>query len=107
MRPHECTHGAELKFEGRRFNAYLDERAEALFAPIIEYLKEEGEIRSNTEIEEYFRQAVRGANLTMAYEWLAQRGLIEQVSTPLRLTPKSRVTVEEAAFYYDADDPDW
>ena len=82
-------------------------RAGTLFAPIIDYLKEEGEVRSHTEIEEYFRQTVRGANLTMAYEWLAQRGLVEQVSTPLRLIPKSQVTVEEAAFYYDADDPDW
>ena len=98
---------ARIKKALDRINAYLDERAETLFAPIIDYLKEEGEIRSNTEIEEHFRQAVRGANLTMAYEWLSQRGLIEQVSTPLRLTPKSRVTVEEAAFYYDADDPDW
>ncbi|MDQ3250556.1 MAG: hypothetical protein M3Q45_15290 [Chloroflexota bacterium] len=35
------------------------------------------------------------------YEWLADRGTIQKVPSPLRLTPKSQITVDEAAYYYD------
>ena len=43
--------------------------------------------------------------LGIAYEWLADKGVIQKVSTPLRLTEKSRATVEEAAYYYDPEEP--
>ena len=42
--------------------------------------------------------------LSPAYEWLADKGIVEKVSSPLRLTEKSRVTVDEAAYYYDGEE---
>ena len=42
-------------------------------------------------------------SLAFAYEWLADKGILAKVSAPLRLTEKSRVTVDEAAYYYDGE----
>ena len=36
-------------------------------------------------------------------EWLADKGVIQKVSAPARLHEKSRVVVDEAAYYYDGD----
>jgi len=35
----------------------------------------------------------------IACEWLAEEGLIQRVSNPLRLTDKSKIEVDEAAYY--------
>jgi len=35
---------------------------------------------------------------------LAEKEVIRKVSTPLRLTEKSRATVDEAAYYYDGEE---
>jgi hypothetical protein len=42
--------------------------------------------------------------LDSAYEWLADQEIIQKLSTPVRLTEKSRVDVEEAAYYYEGDE---
>ena len=42
-----------------------------------------------------------------AYEWLVDKGLVDKLSMPLHLTKKSQVTVDEAAYFYDEDVPDW
>jgi hypothetical protein len=44
--------------------------------------------------------------LGAVYEWLADHDIIEKLSSPVRLTRKSRVTVEEPAYYYDAGPAD-
>jgi hypothetical protein len=82
-------------------NGYLEERIPLLFKPLLEYLMEVGGARSSSEIDEYFRKRAQTESLAPAYEWLADKGVIEKVSAPLRLTEKSQVTVDEAAYYYD------
>jgi uncharacterized protein len=82
-------------------DGYLNERLPLLFRPILEFLAEEGEIRSTTELNEHFHKRAQTGSLAFAYEWLSDRGIIQKVSTPLRLTEKSRIAVEEAAYYYD------
>ena len=42
-----------------------------------------------------------------ACEWLVEKGLLQKMSAPLRLTEKSRVEMQEAAYYYDDDGADW
>ena len=42
-------------------------------------------------------------SLLLAYEWLADKGLIRKVAAPLHLTRRSMVTVDEAAYYYDGE----
>jgi len=87
----------------QKIYGYIEEKQEALFRPILNYLSEAGSVRSSTEIGEYFQKRL-GSDITLICEWLAERGVIQKVATPLRLTEKSRVTMDEAAYYYDGGD---
>jgi RNA polymerase sigma factor (sigma-70 family) len=82
-------------------NAYIESKTDLLFGPILEYLGQQGGIRTTTELDAYFKQQVQVASLSNVYEWLADKGIIQKVPAPVRLTPKSQVTVDEAAYYYD------
>ena len=44
--------------------------------------------------------------VTTACEYLADQGLIGKVSTPVQLTRKSNVLVQELAFVYMGESPD-
>jgi uncharacterized protein len=81
-------------------NTYLDEKI-FIFQPILDYLNDAGGIRSTTDMDAHFKKHAQTGCLSFAYEWLADKGIIEKVSTPLHLHEKSRVTVNEAAYYYD------
>jgi predicted nucleotidyltransferase len=79
---------------------YVAERASSLFGLVIEHLREVGEARSCTEIEDYFKRNFDVEGVTTACEYLADQGLIGKASTPVRLTKKSNVEVQELAFFY-------
>jgi len=87
----------------QKIYGYIEEKQEVLFRPILNYLSEAGSVRSSTEIGEYFQKRL-GSGITLICEWLAERGVIQKVATPLRLTEKSRVTMDETAYYYDGGD---
>jgi hypothetical protein len=78
---------------------YVAERAPALFAPVIDHLREVGEARSCAEIEDYFKRNFNLEGVTTACEYLADQGLIGKASTPVRLTKRSNVDQQELAFY--------
>lgn len=84
-------------------DAYLVEHTPTLFAPLFEYLEREGEARSATEIEDHFKRHFGLGGVTTACEYLADRALIAKVSTPVQLTRRSNVTVEELAFMARSD----
>ena len=52
------------------------------------------------EIEAHFERAFDVGGVTTACEYLADAGLIGKASTPLRLTKRSTIEVEELAFFY-------
>ena len=79
---------------------YLAERAATLFAPVIDHLREVGEARSCTEIEDHFQRNFDVSGVTAACEYLADQGLIGKASTPVQLTKKSNIEVQELAFFY-------
>ena len=79
---------------------YMAERAGTLFAPLIEHLREVAEARSCSEIENYFKRNFGVEGVTTACEYLADQGLIGKASTPVRLTKRSSVEVQELAFFY-------
>jgi len=81
-------------------DGYVAERASTLFAPVIEHLCEVGEARSCTEIEDHFKRNFNIEGVTTACEYLADQGLIGKASTPVRLTTRSNVEVQELAFFY-------
>jgi len=79
---------------------YIADRASSLFAAVIDYLREAGEARSCSEIEHHFTRNLDVSGVTIACEYLADRGLIGKAATPARLTRKSNVQVQELAFFY-------
>jgi uncharacterized protein len=97
----QATVGAVLD----AINAYLDERIPTLFKPIFDYLADAGGPRSATDINEAFRGHLQsGETAAFVCEWLADKGVIDKMATPLRLSDKSRVAVNEAAYYYDGSE---
>ena len=84
---------------------YLEDKALTFFQPLFEFLSEARGTRTIREIGDHFRKRFGGIEISGACEWLAQKEILELVSSPLRLTKNSRVSVEEPAYYYDADNP--
>lgn len=82
---------------------YLEEKTMILFKPIINFLDGASAVVGMSEL--YRRIAltlnIDPALLVEACEWLAEKDIIQKLSSPLRLTSKSRVYVDEAAYYYD------
>ena len=79
---------------------YLAERSGTLFAPVIDHLREVGEARSCTEIEAFFHRNLDVSGVTAACEYLADQGLVGKASTPVQLTKRSNIEVQELAFFY-------
>ena len=84
-------------------NQYLEDNLQTLFKPLLDFFEESGDERTITDIYTHFGKRQLGFGL--ACEWLAQKGIIEQYSAPVRLTKDSKVSVEEPAYYYDANNP--
>lgn len=90
----------------QQINDYLEEKIPVLFKPILDFLADAGTTRSTTELHDHLKKHVQAEgreHLSDAYEWLARKGVIRSVFTPLRLTEKSHITLNEAAYYYDGD----
>jgi hypothetical protein len=87
-----------------RIQAYLHAHVGALFAPILSYLREEGELRSMTDINHHFSRHYTIESVDTICEWLADEGFLRKLATPVRLTDKSRVNVEEAAYYFSGEE---
>lgn len=87
-------------------DGYLAQRAPALFRPVLDHLRETGEARSSSEIEAWFKRHFDVEGITTACEYLSDLGLIGKVSTPVQITRKSNVTVEELAFVHLGEPPD-
>ena len=78
---------------------YLASRAAKVFAPVLDYLREHGDVRSSRDIEDYFKKTYAVEGVTGACEYLADIGLIDKASTNVLLTKRSTVTLQELAFF--------
>ena len=85
---------------------YVGERVATLFGPVIDYLREVGEARGSSEIEDHFKRYFDLSGVTTVCEYLADQGIIGKASTPIRLTKKSNVEMQELAFFYMEEPPD-
>lgn len=85
-------------------DAYLADHISA-FDPVIDYLREVGEARSCTEIEDYFARNLGIECITTACEYLADQGLIGKASTGVKITKRSNLEVQELAFVYLGEPP--
>ncbi len=87
-------------------DSYMAQRAATLFRPLLDHLREMGEARSATEIESHFKRNFDVGGMTVACEYLADLGLIGKVSTPVQLTKRSNVVMQELAFVHLGGSPD-
>jgi len=87
-------------------DGYMAQRAATLFRAVLDHLREVGEARSATEIEAHFERNFDVKGVTAACEYLAHQGLIGKASTPVQLTKKSNVSVQELAFVFTGEVPD-
>ena len=83
-------------------DAYMAERAPALFAVVVDYLREAGDVRSATDIETFFKRNYDVEGVTTACEYLADRGTIGKAAASVRLTKRSTADVQELAFFHSA-----
>jgi hypothetical protein len=81
-------------------DAYVADRTSTLFGAVLDHLREEGEVRTCTEIEDYFQRNFNVEGVTAACEYLADQGLVGKASTSVQLTKRSNVQVQELAFYH-------
>jgi predicted nucleotidyltransferase len=79
---------------------YLAQRAPVLFRPVLEHLREVGEARSSTEIDDHFKRTFNVQGVTAACEYLADQRLIGKASIAIQLTRKSNVQIQELAFVH-------
>src|SRR6516165_10789279 len=79
---------------------YVAERAPSLFRLVIDHLREAGEARSCTEIEDHFRRNFGIEGVTLACEYLADQKIIGKVSIAAHLTKKSNIEVQQLSFAY-------
>jgi predicted nucleotidyltransferase len=82
---------------------YLAERAPRLFALLLDHLREVGEARSATELEDHFARNFGVEGVTTACEYLADQGMVGKASTTVQLTRRSNTGVQELAFFHLAE----
>jgi uncharacterized protein len=78
---------------------YIAKRAKRLFGPVLDYLREAGDIRSASDIEEHFIRRFDVECVTTTCEYLADQGLIAKASSPVRATKRSSASLPELAFF--------
>ena len=86
-------------------DAYLADRASALFRPVLDHLRQVGEARSSRDLEDHFMRHLNLGGVTAVCEYLAGQQMLGQASVPVRLTRTSNVEVQELAFFYIGDVP--
>lgn len=86
-------------------NTYIDER-QFIFQPILDYLAEQKGPQTNSEMNAHFHSKFRDASVDVICQWLTWKGIIKQVSAPMKLTVKSQIAVEEPAYYCDNSEPE-
>jgi polymorphic toxin system nucleotidyltransferase-like protein len=79
---------------------YLVERTTELYGLILEHLRDVGEVRSATDIEDHFKRNYGVNHVNTACEYLSDRGLLGKASVPVKLTRRSNVEVQEMAFFH-------
>lgn len=74
---------------------YLEQHLDVIKQPVLEYMAD-GEMKTVTMITKYFR--TEGHFIIGILDYLADREVILKVSQTIRITPKSRMAVEEVAY---------
>jgi hypothetical protein len=89
-----------------RVVAFVRERELELFRPIMDYLKQERDARSLSEMSDKLGTIVRldAGLLEMACSWLTEREYLTQIPMSVKPTPKSRLFLDEPGYMLQDED---
>lgn len=80
-----------------RIDNYLEQHIDILKKPVIEFMSDQ-EIKTSTLIARHFH--VESHFIMGIFDYLSDKGVIEKVSQTIRITPKSKLAVEELGYLY-------
>jgi predicted nucleotidyltransferase len=81
----------------RKIDGYLEQHLDILKNPVIEFMSDE-QIKTTTLIAKHFH--TQGHFIVCIFDYLAEKGVIEKVSQTIRITPKSKLALEELGYLY-------
>jgi uncharacterized protein len=87
----------ELERGISKIEEYLIQHLDIIKIPVLEYMSD-GEMKTVTMITKYFHS--ESHFITAIFDFLCDQGIIMKVSQTIRITPKSRKSVEELAYQY-------
>lgn len=94
-----------LQAQLEQAEAYLIERAEVIFKPLLEFLAERDDMVSASELFQHFNPHLLTEQgdyrLIGACEWLVEHGRLQKACMPVKLTLRSRMTADEPAYVYN------
>ena len=83
-------------------NEYVELHCQDHLKPLISYLRKQKRIVPLSEISDHFAYSqLHPWHLESTCEWLDQKGHLEKLSAPFKLTKRSRESVEEPAYYLE------
>lgn len=80
-----------------KLDRYLEGHIDIIKKPVIEFMSDQ-QIKTSTLIAKHFK--VEGHFIIGIFDYLADKGVIEKVSQTIRITPKSKLAVEELGYLY-------
>ncbi len=83
-------------------DGYLEKHYRAYLKPLLGFLKKHNRVVPLSEISDHFAfSQIHPGHLAAACEWLEQKGLLQKVSAPFKLTKRSLERVEEPAYFLE------
>ena len=83
---------------------YVQKNAKDNLRPVLHFLKKQKEATPLSHIAEHFAHSqIYPGHIESACEWLEREGMLEKLAMPFQITKKSRVDVEEPAYFYDSE----
>lgn len=80
-----------------KIDRYLVQHLDVIKKPVIEFMSDQ-ELKTVTLISKHFHYD--GHYIISIFDYLAEKGIIEKVSQTIRITPKSKLAVEEIGYLY-------
>jgi predicted nucleotidyltransferase len=80
-----------------KIDRYLEQNIDVIKKPVIEFMADQ-EIKTITVIAKHFQMESHG--IIEILDYLADKGVIEKISQIIRITPKSKLAVEEVGYLY-------
>ncbi len=87
----------EIMIAIERMDHYMESHLDIIRKPALDYMSD-GEMKTVTMITKYFHKD--SPFIISIFDYLADKGVIAKVSQTIKITPKSRMAVDEIAYQY-------